>query len=108
MNYALLPIAFLKFWLFESPLALIRFFMSLNGSFMQLFSLPLLMRTFFQPLKNEYRQGLVGFSRAMGMVIKTFLIVADLFMLFLLLLFELTVLISYCLLPYATVWLLFY
>ena len=108
MNYASLPIVFLKFWLFDSPLALFRFFWSLNGSFMQLFSLPLMLRTFFKPLKNEYRQGLVGFSRAMGIVIKTILITADLFILFLLLLFEVTVFVSYCLLPYATIFLLFY
>lgn len=108
MNYASLPIVFLKFWLFESPLVLLRFFLSLNSSFMQLFSLPLILRTFFQPLKNEYRQGLVGFSRAMGIVIKSILIIADLFMLFLLLVFEITVFVSYALFPYATFFLLFY
>jgi hypothetical protein len=39
-----------------------------------LLSLPLLVRTFFKPLKNEYRDGLVLFSVIFGMVIKSILI----------------------------------
>jgi len=39
-----------------------------------LLSLPLLVRTFFKPLKNEYRDGLVLFSVIFGMVIKSMLI----------------------------------
>ncbi|MGI8420077.1 MAG: hypothetical protein ACR2LN_05545 [Candidatus Levyibacteriota bacterium] len=107
MNFANLPIIFLRFWFFESPLALLQFFLSLNGSFFQLFSLPLLLRTFFKPLKNEYRQGLVGFSIGMGIVVKSVLIVADLAMLFLLLVFEVSVFVAYFLFPFATFFLLF-
>src|SRR5260370_225767 len=68
-NYLLLPIIFLKFWYFDAPRSLIGFFASLNHAFFELFSLPLFLRTYFKPLKNEYRQGLVGFSIAMGLVI---------------------------------------
>jgi hypothetical protein len=107
MNYMNLPLVFLRFWFFESPLALLQFFLSLNSSFFQLFSLPLLLRTFFKPLKNEYRQGLIGFSIAMGIVVKSVLIVADLAILLLLLLFEVTVFMAYFLFPFATIFLLF-
>lgn len=57
---------------------LITFFTSLNQALIKIFSLPLLVRTFFKPWKNEYREGLVGFSIGMGMFIKTFAIVANL------------------------------
>jgi hypothetical protein len=108
MNYLNLFVMFLKFWFIESPTALFKFFVSLNSSFLQLFSLPLLLRTYFQPLKNEYRQGLVGFSRAMGMFIKTFFIITDVLILFLLLFIEITIFVAYVLFPIATIVLLFY
>lgn len=39
-----------------------------------LLSVPLLIKTFFKPLKNEYRDGLVLFSIIMGMIIKLVLL----------------------------------
>ncbi len=106
-KYLVLPLMFLKFWFYESPVGIYKFFASLNNAFFQLFSLPLLVKTYFKPLKNEYRQGLVGFSIGMGMFVKTFFIIADVIMLVLLLLFEVTVLVSFVFLPIATFWLLF-
>lgn len=106
-NYAALPLLFLKFWYIESPIALIKYFLSLNKAFFILFSLPTFVRTFFKPLKNEYRQGLVGFSRGMGMFIKTFLILADLWMLLILLTLEIAVFVGFLAVPIATVWILF-
>jgi len=82
--------------------------MSLNSAFFHLFSLPLLIRTYFKPLKNEYRQGLVRFSIAMGIVIKTFFIIADLIMLVLLLGIEIVVFVAFVLFPIATIALLFF
>ncbi len=106
-SYLNIPFMFLKFWFYESPLSLLQFFASLNSSFFHLFSLPLFLKTYFQPIKNEYRQGLVGFSRAMGMFVKTWLILADVLMLALLLLLEVTIFLGYIFLPFATIWLLF-
>ncbi len=40
-----------------------------------LLSAPLLIKTFFRPLKNEYREGLVLFSVIMGIIIKSLLFV---------------------------------
>jgi len=106
--YSSLPLIFLKFWYFDSPRGIIGYFGSLNKAFFQLFSLPLFLRTFFKPLKNEYRQGLVGFSRGMGMVIKTFFIIADLIILIPLLAVEALILILFIAFPVMTIVLLFY
>ncbi|MDE2026384.1 MAG: hypothetical protein KGJ07_07865, partial [Patescibacteria group bacterium] len=51
-------------------------------------SLRVLLVTFFKPWKNEYREGLVGFSIAMGMMIKSMFIGFDLLALLVLLLLE--------------------
>jgi hypothetical protein len=107
MNYVILPVMLLKFWFIESPVAMFKFFASFNSAFFELFSLPLLLRTYFQPLKNEYRQGLVGFSRALGIFIKTFFIIADLAMLAVILTIEIAVFVSFVMFPIATVALLF-
>jgi len=106
-SYLFLPLAFLKFWYFESPRELIGFFGSLNKAFFQLFSLPLLLRTFFKPLKNEYREGLVGFSIAMGMFIKSGFIFVDLIFLAILLAFEIAVIFLFLAFPFISFFILF-
>lgn len=107
MFYLSLPLIFLRFWFVESPKNLLAFFASLNNTFLQLFSLPLLVRTYFKPWKNEYRKGLVGFSIAMGMFIKTLVIIADVFLLFALLIFELIFIIGFVVWPIGIILLLF-
>ena len=107
MNYPTLLVMFLRFWFVDSPVALFKFFASLNSAFLELFSLTLFLKTFFKPLKNEYRQGLVGFSRAIGMLIKTFLILVDLLILLVLLAVEIIIFGAYVLFPFATIAMLF-
>ncbi|MEK7518288.1 MAG: ATP-dependent Clp protease ATP-binding subunit [Patescibacteria group bacterium] len=104
----LLPLIFLRFWFLEAPIGLIGFFGSLNKAFLQLFSLPLLVRTYFKPWKNEYREGLVGFSIGMGMGIKTFVIIADIVLLLILLIFEFLLILGFTIWPIAIILLLFY
>lgn len=99
-------IGFLKFWFIEAPVSIFFLCLSLNKAFLQLFSLPLLVKTYFKPWKNEYRQGLVGFSIAMGMFIKTFVILADLVLFLLLLIVELILAVSFIAWPFATIYLL--
>lgn len=40
-------------------------------------SVPILLKTFFKPLKNEYRDGLVWFSIIMGMLVKSVILFVD-------------------------------
>ncbi len=91
MNLVLLPFYVLKFWYFEAPVRLIKYFLNLNKVFFHFFSLPLMLRTFFRPWKNEYREGLVRFSIFMGIVFKTMFIIVDLMLFSALLIFELIV-----------------
>jgi ATP-dependent Clp protease ATP-binding subunit ClpC len=100
-----LPLQFLRFWFFDSPRNLIAIIISLNQSFLQLTSLTLFIKTFFKPWKNEYREGLVGFSIGMGMFIKAMFIVADTFLFLILLLLEILLLGGFIVWPIATIFL---
>ena len=99
MNLILLPILILKFWYLEAPVNILKFFASLNKSFFGVFSLPLMIKTFFRPWKNEYREGLVGFSIIMGMIMKSLFIFADLLLLLVLILAEISVFLIFLILP---------
>jgi len=103
MFYLSLPFIFLKFWFLEAPRVILIFFASLNSSFLKLISLPILVKTYFRPWKNEYRKGLVGFSIAMGMFIKTFVITADLILFSALLAIELVIFLAFIFWPIGTV-----
>ncbi len=102
MFYLTLPLVFLKFWYLEAPLNIIKFFSTLNQSLLSLLSLPLLIKTYLRPWKNEYRKGLVLFSIAMGMFLKTFVIAADLVILALILVVEIIFFSFFLLWPLAT------
>lgn len=103
-----LPFVFLKFWFFEAPREQVAFFGSLNSAFVQLSSLPLLVRTFFKPWKNEYREGLVGFSIAMGMSIKTIVILSEIALLLLLLVVEMVFIGFWLVWPIGTIlWMIY-
>lgn len=103
-----LPFTFLKFWYIEAPLGILGFLTSLNTYLMELFALPLCLRTFFKPLKNEYRQGLVGFSVGMGIFVKTILISIDLLIFICLFLLESIIILSFLAFPVITVLLIFF
>ena len=101
MNLIRLPFLILKFWYLEAPKQLFSFFISLNKTFLGVFSLPLMIKTFFKPWKNEYREGLVGFSIVMGMVIKSLFILADFVLLLGLIIFETVFLIGFLIWPFG-------
>jgi len=107
MFYLSLPLTFLRFWYLEAPIGILGFFGSLNSAFLQLFSLPLLIKTYFKPWKNEYREGLVGFSIGMGIFIKSVVIIADIVLLLLLLSLEITFILGFIVLPIGTLLMLF-
>lgn len=106
-TYAFLPVAFLKFWFLEAPRDILAFFGSVNSSFLRFSSLPMYIQTFFKPIKNEYRKGLVGFSVGMGMAVKTVFILLDLVIFSALLLIELGLLVTFIGFPFLTIALLF-
>jgi len=107
LGFAALPLLFLTYWFYTAPLAILRFFLSLNTAYFQLFSVPLMLKTFFQPIKNEYRQGLVGVSIGMGMVVKSVIILVACLLFIALFLCEIALFLSFLLIPFVSVALLF-
>lgn len=61
-----------------------------------------MLKTFFKPLKNEYRKGLVGFSIVMGIFVKTILIAIDLIIFIGLIFLELSFILFLLGLPFLT------
>lgn len=82
------------------------YFGSLNNAFFQLFSLPLLFKTYFKPWKNEYHTNLVAVAIGLGIFIKTFVIIADLIIFLVLLTVELSCILTFIACPIATIYLL--
>ncbi len=107
-SYIKLPVVFFHFWFLEAPMELISFFGTFNHAFLQLFSLPLFIRTFFKPLKNEYRKGLVEFSIVMGMAVKAVLIAVDLVLFGGLLFIETGFIVLFFVFPFIPIALLFW
>jgi hypothetical protein len=105
--YFSLPILFLKFWFYDAPKSILEYFGSLNNAFFQLFSLPLLIKTYFKPWKNEYRKNLVAVALGIGIFIKTFVIIADLLIFIIMLGIELLCILVFLAWPVATVYWLF-
>ncbi|MBI4098122.1 MAG: hypothetical protein HY426_03705 [Candidatus Levybacteria bacterium] len=104
MNFYLsIPLLFLKFWYIDAPIRLIRYFFSVNHAALQILSLPLMARTYFKPLKNEYRKGLVAFSIGMGIFVKTVLIFVDLVIFLFVILLEIGFLVFFIWWPAITV-----
>nr|MBI5455661.1 hypothetical protein [Candidatus Levybacteria bacterium] len=107
MSIILLPFYILKFWYLEAPINLLKYFFHLNKAFFHLFSLPLMLRTFFKPWKNEYREGLIKFSIFMGMAFKSIFIIADIFLFLFLLLLEVVLFMGFLAWPIITFYMLF-
>ncbi|HEX8965351.1 MAG TPA: hypothetical protein VF820_02875 [Patescibacteria group bacterium] len=98
---------FVFFWFIQAPKGLVNYFASFNNAFLKLFSFRQFATTFFKPWKNEYRQGLVGFSITMGIIIKSFMILFDLSLLFVFITVEIILILAFIAWPFATIWLLF-
>jgi len=74
----------------------------LNKAFLGVVSLPLMLKTFFKPWKNEYREGLIGFSIFMGIAIKSLFILADLVLIVSLILTEVILFAGFLIWPIMT------
>lgn len=66
-----------------------------------------MLKTFFRPWKNEYREGLVRFSIFMGIAFKSLFIFVGLFAFVFLLIFETAVFVGFLTLPIAAFYLPF-
>ena len=93
------PLYLLIFWYKDVTLGLFGFFAAFNRYIATLLSLPNSVRTFFKPLKNEYRDGLVLFSIGFGMVVKTVFISVSLLVLLVMLFIEVFIVLFIVLLP---------
>ena len=102
-----LPVLFFKFWFLEAPIKLTKYFLSVNNALLQFLSLPLLAKTFFRPLKNEYRKGLVLFSLVFGMLVKSAFIFIGLLILLLFVFVEVFLIILFVLWPFLSFYILF-
>ena len=74
MSVLLYPLLFLQFWWLDIPKLLYSEYKKINQYLLELFSIPLLLKTFTRPLKNEYREGLVVFSVIAGIIVKSILL----------------------------------
>lgn len=101
MAILLYPFYLIVFWYKDVVLGLAGFFVVFNRYISSLLSLHLLTSTFFKPLKNEYRKGLVVFSIISGMVVKMILIPAILLILAFFLFIEALFLIGLSVFPFA-------
>lgn len=73
---------------------------------LHVFSIPLMLDTFFKPLKNEYRKQLVIFSVLMGMFLKVILLTITMCLMAIILMVQLVIVVSITVLPFLVVYLL--
>src|SRR5882757_2027593 len=106
-SFLLIIIQFFKFWFVDAPKGIVDYFLSLNTAMLRFFSLGILLKTFFKPWKNEYRQGFVGFAIIMGMVIKSMIIVFNVALFGMFIVFEIVLLFLFICWPVITIGLLF-
>lgn len=93
------PIFLVVFWYRDVVGGLIDFFVAFNKYISSLFSIQLLAKTFFKPLKNEYREGLVLFSIVAGMIVKSVLLIVTVSIVLIVLAIEFFVCLAMILIP---------
>jgi len=106
-NFLLIFLGFITFWFIDAPKGMIDYFLSLNSAFLKLFSFHPLLTTYGKPWKNEYREGLVGFSILMGMIIKGMVLLMDIVILLILVAVEIASIFLFICWPIATIVILF-
>lgn len=99
MSVLLYPLFLIRFYYSDLPLLFLRKIKASIFYVSNLLSMPLLVRTFFSPLKNEYRTHLVVFSVIAGIIVKTFLLLLSGMCLFIIILIEVGFFLSYLLFP---------
>ena len=103
-----LPFLFLQWWFLEAPVKLLLFLVRYFFHLAQVFSLPILLKTFFVPWKNETQEGYVAIARGVGMAVKTMVILADLVVLLIFFLVGITIFFFWVGLPLFAGYLIIY
>lgn len=103
MIVAIYPLLVLKFWYIDAFVMLLGVARQIFDFTLSLFSLPLLMRTFFRPIKNEYHKNLIVFSIIFGIAIKTLLIAVSLVFVCAVLVIEILLLFAFLLFPIGVI-----
>lgn len=101
------PFDLIIFWYHDVCLTSIDFFIRFNSYFLKVLSTPILIKTFFKPLKNEYRKGLVLFSIVFGIIVKTFLVSFSLSLIAFFIFIELFLVAFLFLLPFLSIYILY-
>ncbi|RJQ25961.1 hypothetical protein C4577_04410 [Candidatus Parcubacteria bacterium] len=94
------------FWYKDAVFSLINYFVELDRYIIDLLSTPILVHTFFDPIKNEYRKGLVGFSIGLGIFIKTLILIPSFAILLLVFILEFIALIIFLFFPFIPLYVL--
>lgn len=101
---ALLPVNFILWWFTDNIRLIYKILSFIFLTIVHLFGYKSLFKTFFKPWKNEYREGLVGFSRLIGIFIKSTLIFTETFFILLLFFILTMVFVFWVLLPFIVIW----
>mgnify|MGYP001613202427 CR=1 FL=1 len=107
MGLLLAPVFLVVFWYRDFLPGSIRFSLEIFSYIANLLSVPLLLRTFFKPLKSEYREGFVLFSIIMGVAIKLIILSVTIPIVFLTGIVLIAIILLILSLPIIIVWSLF-
>ena len=94
-----LPLQFIYWWFVEATFTIFKVMRYFLAAAYHLLGIGSILKTFFEPWKNEYREGLVRFSIFMGMFLKSLLLIFDLIFLAGLILVEFVAILAWVLLP---------
>lgn len=107
MEFLSYPILLVKFYYGDVTIGFLKHILSHIRYFIYMLSMPLLFKTFFKPLKGEYRNQLVVFSIVAGMIVKFVLLAVSTVLLLLFILFEFTFFALFLIFPFLVVYLFF-
>ncbi len=105
MEFLSYPILLVKFYYVDVTVGFLKHIFSHTRYFIYMLSIPLMFKTFFKPLKGEYRNQLVVFSIVAGMIIKFVLLSVSTVLLLLFIIFEFTFFVLFLIFPFLAVYL---
>ncbi|OGY23117.1 MAG: hypothetical protein A2Y57_03215 [Candidatus Woykebacteria bacterium RBG_13_40_7b] len=76
-----LPLLFLYWWYIEASVNILKYFNLALGAIAHIISIEIILKTFFKPWRSEFREGFVGVAILVGVMVRTFVLFADLIIL---------------------------